>query len=117
MTAFDLHLAIDPDLTPAQQTHRLALEVSLLEHEMDPCRALSRALRCYERAASRPRKIACWEFVSQQLWNARQDALHSGVLDRDSERYREISHRYSDARRRCEFGHLLEDFGHSYVRV
>lgn len=116
----------DPELTPLQQTHRMALETARTMHATpleldmapsDATMALHRALRCYSKAASRPRKAACWSFVACELWNARQDAVRAGVLDRESDSYAFISDCYTDAQLRSEQGHALEIAGHADVRV
>lgn len=112
----------DPAMTALQQTHRMALDAQRTELELDvgPSEALdrvNRALRCYHKAASRPRKAACWSFVACELWNARQDAIRAGALVRGTEEHRFVSDRYTDAQLRSEHGHALEIAGHADVRV
>lgn len=64
--------------------------------------ALRRALRVYNKATSRPRKAECWAYVECQLWNARQDAVHAGVIARGTGSYSFVSDRLVDS------GHRLE---------
>lgn len=78
---------------------------------------LARALRVYNKAASRPRKAQCWAYVSCLLWNARQDAVRAGSLRRDTDQYVFVSDRYRDAEDKRAFARTLEGFGHADVRV
>lgn len=118
-----LDLTPDHGCTPLQQTHRLAMQaIAMTELELDigapeALKRANRALRSYHKAASRPRKVACWDFVACQLWNARQDAVRSGAVDRDSNDYAFISDRYNDAISRASWGRTLEGLGHADVRV
>lgn len=118
----DLALDSDPNLTPLQQTHRLAMqEIARTELELDlsPREGLdraNRALRTYHKAAARPRKAACWSFVACELWNGRADAIRSGALVRGSDEYEFISARYEDARRRLAWCEMLEAQGRADVR-
>lgn len=121
--SFDLAIVADPNATPLQQTHRLAMmatAATAIELDLSPSQAfenLNRALRTYAKAASRPRKVACWDFVACELWNARADAVRSGALDRGSQEYVFVSDRYNDAHGRSEHGHTLERLGHADVRL
>lgn len=113
----------DPDLTPLQQTHRMAMaeiartELDLERPPLETLERADRAIRVYHNAASRPRKVACWEFVANELWNARADAIRAGAIIRGSDDYVFISDRYRDAARRAEHGRALEARGHADVRL
>lgn len=79
--------------------------------------ALTRALRVYAKAASRPRKAQCWAYVQTELWNARQDALRAGVLKRGTQAYAFVSARYRDASLQLETARSMERAGHADARV
>lgn len=119
----DLTLSIDPDATPLQQTHRAAMDASLRASALlEPNTrgaglALARALRCFERAASRPRKAQCWAFVQCELWNARAYAVRAGVLARGSEGHAFVTARYTDATHRLETARRMERLGNADARV
>lgn len=118
----DLTLAPDPEATPLQQTHRMALEVARTEMDLElpPGQArdaLARAVRMYNKAASRPRTATCWAFVQCEPWNARAAAVRAGCLDRDSPEYRFVSDRYTDASLRIESILAQEAAGRADVRL
>lgn len=76
--------------TPSATTHPAAAE-------------LARALLRYHRGAARPRSADFWGEVQTRIWNARQNAVHAGVLDRASDAYEFVSARYRDAEQRREY--------------
>lgn len=112
----------DPDLTALQHTHQMARSVQRngMELDVEPQDALdavNRALRCYRKAALRPRKAACWSYVACQMWNARQDAERSGAVVVGDFVHDLVSSCYTDAQLRSEHGHAMELAGHADVRV
>lgn len=52
------------------------------------------------RTGQADRSAACWAGLQCRLWNARQDAVAAGLLDRGSDSYRFVSDRYDDVCRR-----------------
>lgn len=79
--------------------------------------ALTRALRVYHKAASRPRTAQCWAYVQCELWNARQDAVRAGFLVRGSQEHRFVSDRYTDATNRLDTARRMERAGRADARV
>lgn len=69
-------------------------------------RSVRIALDAYNGLARRPRSRRAWVHVQCLLWNARQDAVRAGVLDRKSDSYRFLSDRLHDANRRIESADL-----------
>jgi hypothetical protein len=122
--SIDLTLAIDPDLTPVQQSHRAAREIiARTEHELAPRSnlhamiAVRRALHTYHKAASRPRTGNCWAFVVSELWNARANALKTGAIVRHSQDHVFISDRYNDAQNKLSTARQMERNGRADARV
>lgn len=60
------------------------------------------ALRCYVSATRKPRRRKCWHFIAARLWNARREAVASGVLHRFTMQHDLISKCHADAQARLD---------------
>lgn len=54
------------------------------------------------------RTLDAWRELLSRMWQARSNAVESGVLDRNSQVYVQISDRIRDVERRCELARLRE---------
>ena len=112
----------DPDLTPLQHSHRMALDASRTELDLElpateALRGVNRALLVYHKAILRPRTIVAWAYVQCELWNARAAAVRSGVSVRGDEVHTLISRCYTEASARVEQILAAEASGRADVRV
>lgn len=125
MTASTLQwipILADPDLTPLQHSHRMALDAQRTELDLklpatEALAGVNRALRIYTKAITRPRTIVAWSYVQCELWNARAAAVRSGVAVRGGTVYALISRCYTEASSRVEQILAAEAAGCADVRV
>lgn len=73
---------------------------------------LAKAMQHFELLIRRPRKANAWSFIECRLWNARAAALAAGVLNRGSERYRQVSGRLHEASLRRQRSTSIESATH-----
>jgi hypothetical protein len=102
-----LDLSPDPDSTPLQHTHRMALEIAMTEADLDGSpvevrRRILHAAKVYERAIDHQRKATCWAYVLALLSDARQAGVLCGIAPRGSLKHAALSRMHDDISQRFE---------------
>lgn len=92
-------------------------ELTLTPAALSAAAELNAALYHWERLGERPRCTNAWAYLEARLWNARQAARKTGVLEKGTVQYDLVSGRYLDAMGRRLQGRALEADGQRNVRV